>query len=160
MARDRGLERLFQLSRVARGVDRGLQRDILRGLRRALEPVVVDAKARYRGLGGTGPREARTVRASATAKTVELSAGGTTTWGAREFGADRRSTRLHQWDNQFGKGISFQGVKRIDYSSDRMFGRHTGTTGRAFVPAVRRGLSRANREADRLARDMIDDLAR
>lgn len=162
MARVYGLEKLAAVSRAARKLDREVQRDAVKGLRRALAPVVPDARARYSALGGTGPRVARTVGMTANQKRVELYAGGSSVpfWGGREFGASQDSTRVYTWRNQFGKGIEFEGVKRIPYSSDRMFGRNTGTKGRAFVAATSRGLRRANREADDLAKELIEKLAR
>lgn len=155
--RSGGVEKMLRLGTVSNEIGKGLGKRSQQSLRTAFAPVVPDAQGRYRSLGREQAKQARTVRMSVSQRSVTLSAGGTPTWGASEFGANRTSTRSVVWRNQFGRGIDFTGAKRIDYS--RQFGSFTGTTGKAFVPAVRRGMRRANTELEDMLGDAVTRLA-
>lgn len=155
-----GLDKLITLAEVAEQVERGARQDLRKVVRGTLEPVVPDAQAGFSRMRGPGPKAARTVRMRASGDKVTLSVGSSSVPTAlpSEFGVRDRGTRNYEWRNQFGKGIAFGGTKRIDYRSS--FGPYTGTRGKAFLPAVRRGLRRANRESEQLAREWVERLAR
>lgn len=155
-----GLDQLISLAEVARSVDGSARNDLRKAIKGTLEPVVPDAKSAFGGLPGPGSKAARTVRMHTSGDRFVLSVGSASVPTAlpSEFGVRELGTRPTQWSNQFGRGIQFEGTKRIDYQ--RSFGSFTGTRGKAFLPAVRRGLRRANRESEQLAREWVERLAR
>ena len=155
-----GLDRLIALADVAREVDRSSEREIREAALDALAPVVPEAQSSYGKLRGPGPKAASTVRIRSEGKKIVLSTGSSSVPTAlpSEFGVRNVGTLNYEWRNQFGKGIEFGGTKRINYQ--RSFGSYTGTRGKAFLPAVRKGLRRANRESEQLAREWVERIAR
>lgn len=154
-----GLDRLIALADVAGDIDKSSRRELRKAVKGSLEPVVGEARSAYGKLPGPGSKAARTVRIHSSGDKVVLSTGSASvpTSLPSEFGVRNVGTLAYQWSNQFGRGIEFSGVKRIDYR--RSFGAYTGTRGKAFLPAVRRGLRRANGEADGLAREWVERIA-
>ena len=155
-----GLDRLLALADVARGVDKDTRQELRKAIKGSLEPVVGEARSAYGSLPGPGSKAASTVRISSSGDKVVLSTGSSSvpTSLPSEFGVRNVGTLNYEWRNQFGRGIEFSGVKRINYQ--RSFGSYTGTRGKAFLPAVRKGLRRANRESEQLAREWVERIAR
>lgn len=159
-ARVYGLDRLAAVAEAARRVGGDAGPELRRTVKSSFEPVVGEARSAYGRLPGPGRKAARTVTIRLQGDRVVLSTGSPSVPTAlpSEFGARNVGTLEYRWSNQFGRGIEFTGVKRINYQ--RSFGAYTGTRGKAFLPAVRKGLRRANREADHLAREWVERLAR
>lgn len=161
-------------TRLSKDAGRAWRREILQAVR----PIRDDARARFRSMGGQGPRVAPLVGVYSTSRGVGLRLkdtryleNGVPSFGV-EFGAKRGATRRYRWANQFNKGIMFYGAKRIPYNSPRMFGTWTGnqfrpeffesgrsTSGRAFYPAIAEGRNDVLRDLDRLVQNYVRILA-
>lgn len=164
MATEFDVEGLGTIASVARRLSREASREWRAEIRRAGEPIVRDAKSRFRRLGGSkAATTARTVRLRATPRGVQLQMGGRNHPWARpkEFGAKRQQTRRHRITEAFGRPIDpVVVVKRIDYSSPRIFGPSSGQEGKAFFPAVREGRELLERRLVGLRDNFVEVLSR
>ena len=171
---------------AASAAEKDLKTAVLREIRRELNPIRDDIRKRFRGLGGTGPRVATTVRSTVTAKSAMVRMGNAKhpySLG-REFGAKRNRTRPFIRRVQTGAYVTRRaggGQQRImtaaiPYSSPRIFDSWTGnqfdlgesgdrlrvtkTSGRAFYPAIGAGaqnvFERLGKVADKYAGSFPD----
>lgn len=171
---------------AASAAEKDLKTAVLREIRRELNPIRDDIRKRFRGLGGTGPRVATTVRSTVTAKSAMVRMGNAKhpySLG-REFGAKRNRTRPFIRRVQTGAYVTRRaggGQQRImtaaiPYSSPRIFDSWTGnqfdlgesgdrlritkTSGRAFYPAIGAGaqnvFERLGKVADKYAESFPD----
>lgn len=162
-----GLQSLVQ---AASKLGRDASKEVKEQLVKSAGPTVADARSRMGALGGTGPKAATTIRLEVQQRGVafRLGAVGKRYALGREFGAKRAGTRNTTFSNQFGKGITFRGSKRIPYSRPSIFGAWTGnqfttepgsTSGRAFYPAVAQGVRRTEADMKRVVDDWVNVLA-
>lgn len=134
---------LKELQAALKDAEDGSLRDMRKAMRSALLPIVADAKGRFEGLGGTGPRTAGTVRSFNTSNGIGVQFGGNKGYEfGREFGA--RYHRISTFTQRRPSG-PVQVTRRMDYSKPSIFGPWTGNrfllksgrvSGRAFNPAV------------------------
>lgn len=133
-----------EIQQALKAVEDGSLRDMRQAIRTALLPAVVDAKARFEGLGGSGARRtASTVRAFATANGIGVQFGGKYGFEfGKEFGAKGNKTSTFAQKRPSG---TVQVTRTIDYANPHIFNTWTGNqfaltggaiSGRAFHPAV------------------------
>lgn len=139
-----GIERLLAVGRELERSGDGLHRSVMSGLKDDVSPIANRARLRYLARRTLGRTAAATVRVDYSADRITVRAGGRHyPWGAVEFGANVVTTvRGHQ----------------IDYSN--RFGKHLGQTGYGLTPAVRLGLGRANRNAEKRLDEITGRVAR
>lgn len=171
---------LSETLEAAKAAEKGLQRDVLKELRRVLTPLRSKIRNEFSALGGTGPRVATTVRTSTTSKSVGVIFGNAKhpySMG-REFGAKRNSTRPFMVSTgRFAtrgtaRGTRAEVVRRIPYSSDSIFGPWTGNqfeigesngrltlgdvSGRAFYPTIGAGAQNVYDQLEKIAGSYVD----
>lgn len=156
-------EGIGSVVRVAKQLGPDVSRDVRKVVRAAGAPIVKDARRRYRGAVPLGDRAARTVRQSVTQSGVQLRAGGFDWSKGAEFGSKRRETRRFDLN---GRTV----VRKIDYSSPRIFGAWTGNratlrfvggvSGRALYPAAAEGREEAVRRLEEVLGGALDRMAR
>jgi hypothetical protein len=164
------VEGLQTLVRAAAKIGPEASKEVRAQLIKSAQPTVDDARTRMRGLGGYGPKAATTIRLEVQQRGVAFrlgSAGKRASLGM-EFGAARSRTRNTTFRNQFGKGITFRGSKRIPYSRPSIFGPWTGnqfttepgtTSGNAFYPAIATGVKRTEKDIQGIVDDWVTILA-
>lgn len=163
---DLGSAELGAIRQAARKLGKDASKNWRDAVRKAGAPMVADAKARFRALGGTGRRTARSVALRQANDGVTIKMGGAAYPFARgrEFGAKGAKTFQVSQGNLFGRGITFEGSRTIDYSSPKIFGSWTGSSsgasGRAFYPAIRKHLGATRKRLEALADNYIDVLAK
>jgi hypothetical protein len=162
---------------AASAAERDLKTVMLREIRRELNPIRDDIRQRFRGLGGTGPRVATTVRTSVTGKSAMVRMGNAKhpySLG-REFGAKRNRTRPFfrrvqsgaYTQRKVGGGQRQVMTAAIPYSSPRIFDSWTGnqfdlgefadrlrvtkTSGRAFYPGIGVGAVNVHQRLGKIA---------
>lgn len=174
-----GLVESIEAARLA-GDDWG--KATLREIRQALNPMRDDIRNSFEALPGTGPRTAKTVKASITARGAGISFGSAKAPYAmgREFGAKRSQTRSYIRRVQSGRlagrkvgsGSQRVTVSRIPYNRDSIFGPWTGNdfdlgeaggrltfdkvSGHAFYPGVGKGAQNVFDALSHIADKTID----
>ena len=109
------VEGLAQLSKVLKGMDKDLAKELRLANKKAAQIAADAAKSRALSLGGSAAKGAPTIRASAGVKSASVGFGGASApWmGGSEFGANREGQRrrstgtyvgYRQFDNWRGSG--------------------------------------------------------
>jgi hypothetical protein len=161
---------LQSLVRAAAKISKDASKEVRGQLIKSAQPTVADAQSRMRGLGGYGPKAATTIRLEVQQRGVAFRLGSPSKRAAlgTEFGALRTRTRSTTFRNQFGKGITFQGQKRIPYARPSIFGPWTGNqftvdpgtvSGRAFYPAIASGVQKTTKDIEKVVEGWAATLA-
>lgn len=157
------VEGLRELQQALKDAENGSLRAMRKELRSVLGPIVVDARARFSALPGTGPRTAQTVKGFVRPGGIGVqfgSAGRGPGKGfeyGREFGARHVHVSTFQQNRPTGPVLV---TRTIDYTAPSMFGPWTGNrftlfgagqvSGRAFNPAVQAGARLATHKIDKV----------
>lgn len=152
------LNGVTELSKAAKAAGDGLDKELRSDLRKALGPIVADARRRFSSLPGTGPRTARTVKGSVTQKGISVSMGGRGSVAAgyelgREFGSKGGKFLAYEMKGG-GWATGWRGQVRrfMPYDRPAVFGPWTGNqltlnpstvSGHAFYPAIAHGATAA-----------------
>lgn len=147
-----------ELSKAVKAAGEGLDKELRADLRKALAPIVADARRRFAGLAGTGPRTAKTVKGSITQRGIAVTMGGRGGAGSgyelgREFGSKGGKFISYEMKGG-GWATGWRGhVSRfMPYDRPSVFGAWTGnqltldpsrTSGHAFYPAIAHGATSA-----------------